>query len=402
MHNRCPIKENQPTRRKKSATIGRLLSRCLKEKIQELRSGGKRPDHLQAAIDAAIFERQQRWEKQQAELCAQNDELLAQQAQLEYMAECLKASQELQAQATRRAEELFHGVPVACFSYDVDGVIFAWNAAAERLYGYRAYEVVFRPMWEAMDMLDAKEPALQLIEQVFLGECPQPAEWTFRDRNGDLRHFQTSNFPIRNSAGEVIAGIGATVDLTTHHRYEEELKQANDRLHALAITDGLTGLDNHRSFLERMEREVIHSTQTSTPFSIILLDVDSFKKLNDTHGHPVGDKVLQAVAAVMRSVAPTDALAARYGGEEFVIVMSHTRAEQAMAIGEKLRAEIESAEPEGLSVTVSVGVSTWCPEVRGRAEMIAQADKALYISKNLGKNRVTHASVFAQSDRTAA
>jgi len=368
-------------------------------------------DRLQAS--------QTRLEEQRAELAQQHRETKRQKENLEQLAESLEKAKELQAQAARRAEELFQGVPVACFSFDRDGVLHAWNRAAEDLYGYAAYEVLWQPMWDALGQSDAEESARAAIERVFDQNDSAVSEWIFHRRDGQDLIVQTTSFPIRDAGGNVVAGIGTTLDLTDRRAYEKaiednllrineysqelekqkgELQEANGRLSALASTDGLTGLTNHRAFQERLEMEFEAAVREGTPLSVVLSDVDNFKKLNDQYGHPAGDRVLKSVAATLREHAGARGVACRYGGEEFVLILPGFTEREAMVMADQVRQAIQDSQPDGLHVTSSFGVASWSSATRSKAEMIAQADKALYKSKQDGRNRVTHAREFMSDE----
>jgi len=170
-----------------------------------------------------------------------------------------------------------------------------------------------------------------------------------------------------------------------------ELERQNAKLESLATTDGLTGLKNHRAFHDRLVAEWAGSERYGTPLSLILLDVDKFKQYNDTYGHPAGDDVLKRVGALLMSTSRETDFVARYGGEEFVIVLSHTTSEAAMEMAERCRAAIEGETWPLRPVTASFGVSTYRPGLVGQADLIREADGALYVSKGSGRNCVTHA-----------
>jgi diguanylate cyclase (GGDEF)-like protein len=178
---------------------------------------------------------------------------------------------------------------------------------------------------------------------------------------------------------------------------KKELEDKNQLLAKLAVTDGLTGLANHRNFRECLAEEFRNSKKNKTPLSLILLDIDCFKEYNDTYGHPAGDRVLQSLARVLTRNARESDLVARYGGEEFAVLLPHTSAEDSIAIAERLRKAVESTHWDFRSVTASFGVSTLEGQKITVNELIEQADKALYVSKNLGRNRVTHYGYRTQS-----
>ncbi len=168
----------------------------------------------------------------------------------------------------------------------------------------------------------------------------------------------------------------------------------------LAVTDGLTGLANRRRFDDELNREIERSLRYDRPLSLVLFDIDNFKRYNDTFGHPSGDSLLKCLAsAVRRAVRQVD-LAARYGGEEFAIILPEIGLAGACAAAERIRQAIEAlhSQPENLSgtlvqapVTVSLGVS--CVPAHGKtaAELIHAADAALYQAKRSGKNRTVAA-----------
>lgn len=173
---------------------------------------------------------------------------------------------------------------------------------------------------------------------------------------------------------------------------QEKLRIANEQLHALATTDGLTGLKNHRTFKERLAEEFDRSLRYHLPLSLMLLDVDHFKAFNDTHGHPAGDEVLRRVAKLLTESTRSTDFVARYGGEEFAVLLPFTHQQAAMALAERTRAAIAGAAWDLRAVTASIGVMTLEPGITADSAMVKFADKALYHSKETGRNRVTHAS----------
>jgi two-component system cell cycle response regulator len=174
---------------------------------------------------------------------------------------------------------------------------------------------------------------------------------------------------------------------------QSELMESNRRLELLSITDGLTRLFNHRHFQDEMVRAFDESQRYQRPLSLAIIDIDFFKKVNDTYGHAAGDDVLKTVARLfMDSVRSTD-LAARYGGEEFAVMMPETDLGDAIAFAEKIRTMVEGTtiqtQAGPVSVTVSIGVSSVPTTILNTPkEMIVAADKALYRAKRGGRNQV--------------
>jgi len=181
----------------------------------------------------------------------------------------------------------------------------------------------------------------------------------------------------------------AALSLTGMRQYH---KQA-----ALSNTDGLTGLANHRHFQQVLGVSLAQAYLENEPLALILVDIDHFKKVNDTYGHLLGDLVLREMAYLLRRELPPEALAARYGGEEMAVVLRGADAAAAGETAERLRQVIEGhqvfdfSSGTRLSVTVSLGVALY--ELgQGKSRLIARADEALYTSKREGRNRVTVAA----------
>lgn len=167
-----------------------------------------------------------------------------------------------------------------------------------------------------------------------------------------------------------------------------------------ATIDGLTQIPNHRTFQEVLSKELERAGRYGSPLSLLLMDIDHFKGFNDKYGHPVGDLVLKMVArAVQGSIRGTD-FCARYGGEEFVVVLIQTDEPQAVMLAERVRRAVEEMQVQNeenvLSVTVSIGSATFPTDVQTKQQLIDSADKAMYHSKQTGRNRVSLFSQIAQ------
>lgn len=158
-----------------------------------------------------------------------------------------------------------------------------------------------------------------------------------------------------------------------------------------ATTDGLTGLVNHRTFQERFSAMLGRAERRSFAVSLLLTDIDHFKKVNDTYGHPTGDEVLRRVAAILKGSARKIDITARYGGEEFAIVLEGTDRAGARQLAERIRQEVAQqtfASPKGnFQATLSIGVASYPDDAREKAEIIARADQSLYAAKHGGRNR---------------
>lgn len=170
---------------------------------------------------------------------------------------------------------------------------------------------------------------------------------------------------------------------------------ANAGFHAeierMAVTDGLTGLFNHRKFQERLSEEFNRMHRFAKPLSFLLVDIDFFKKVNDTRGHPAGDEVLRGVAAIIRDTMRNVDTAARYGGEEFAAILPETDHEGAQKMADRLRnaiaGKVFTIDRKELRVTVSIGAATAPNDAGNKEELIEKADQALYHAKRNGRNR---------------
>jgi len=170
---------------------------------------------------------------------------------------------------------------------------------------------------------------------------------------------------------------------------------ANARLHAeiekMATTDGLTGLFNHRHFQERLSAEVKRLSRFPEPLSLMLIDIDYFKKVNDTYGHPAGDKILQGVASILKTTLRNIDIPARYGGEEFAAILIGTNNTGAKNMAERFRKAVMETtfniDNKDLNVTVSIGISTITSDKDRKENMIERADQALYHAKKSGRNQ---------------
>jgi diguanylate cyclase (GGDEF)-like protein len=156
-----------------------------------------------------------------------------------------------------------------------------------------------------------------------------------------------------------------------------------------AMTDSLTGLYNHRYFQERLDREIKMADRNNESLSLILLDLDHLKRINDTHGHRAGDATLCHVACILQSTVRDIDICARYGGEEFVIILPQCEREAAFQVAERVREAIAlKPSPRVGAVTASIGFVTYPAPARSKEEMIEMADRAMYLAKDAGRNRV--------------
>ncbi len=185
-------------------------------------------------------------------------------------------------------------------------------------------------------------------------------------------------------------------------RYHDQLRGLLESSVSMAYTDPLTGVYNRRYMKAHLDRKIMEISETTQPVSVLMCDLDHFKRINDTRGHPAGDAVLKEMAERVRDNLRDFDMVARYGGEEFVVVMPATPASAAQAVAERLckrvgsDAFVVSGEEDSLSVTVSIGVASTGDPTTEADDLLARADAALYQAKRDGRDRVVVADDAAE------
>jgi diguanylate cyclase (GGDEF)-like protein len=179
-----------------------------------------------------------------------------------------------------------------------------------------------------------------------------------------------------------------------------------EALEEQATTDGLTGLVNHRTFQERFSAMLGRAERHSMRVSFLLTDIDHFKKINDTHGHPTGDQVLKRVAAILKASARKIDIVARYGGEEFALVLEGTDRAGARQLAERIRQEVGAQTHDSAKgafrATLSLGVAVYPEDGKAKQELISNADQALYAAKHNGRNRTVCHGEIARAEQPRA
>ncbi len=292
----------------------------------------------------------------------------------------------------------------AIVRFTLDGERLYVSPSIERMTGWTAQEFLaatYRDHCHPDDMtaFDA------VVGPLRLGQRETVVEWRYRTRDGRYIWVEGRASLIGNSTGGPTGGpadgppqvLTNIRDITRQKEAEQKLEEANRRLQALASTDPLSGLANRRQFDLVFAQEWARAKRDHQSLALLLLDLDRFKKLNDTHGHQVGDACITAVAAAMGGALMRGGdFLARYGGEEFLALLPATDRRGAMHIAEKLRAAVEALAvptPEGSQVrlTISIGVATAMPQDGADPDtLMRQADGALYAAKRSGRNRVVH------------
>jgi two-component system cell cycle response regulator len=187
------------------------------------------------------------------------------------------------------------------------------------------------------------------------------------------------------STGLFMARISANVRQTL---FLKEISKKNQELALQAISDGLTGLYNHNHTYLRLEEEIAKAIRYQRPLSVIMLDIDRFKQINDSYGHPAGDQVLIQVSAIIKKSLRKSDIGGRYGGEEFLIILPETREKEANILANRIREKVKEIHmgDQSQCLSLSGGVYAWQGE--DALKLVAEADRLLYRAKEMGRDRI--------------
>lgn len=300
-------------------------------------------------------------------------------------------------------QRIFEYTPDALLLVDHTGVITLVNAQAETLFGYDRDELVGQPV----DML---------VPPRFAAHHARHRAGFEVETHGRQMGAAVELFALQKRGGElpvdimlspmIVDGQQLTLcvvrDITERkaaqdklRRQAEELKKLHAEMKELASHDGLTGLYNWRAFYEHAEQMLRTAHRQQKNITLMILDLDHFKQINDRFGHAEGDRVLVAVTATLNTTARDNDIVARHGGEEFVVAMIGPGEAEGLQAAERLRLAIASIDMKA-TVTASIGVATLAPRplkrdlARVLAELLDRADQAMYAAKNNGRNQVRH------------
>lgn len=299
--------------------------------------------------------------------------------------------------------------PIPIFVLDRQHVIAHWNRALAALSGQTAGHMIgSRLQWQAFYPSPRPTLADLILDGALEGDVDRFYHGKFRRSQLIDGAFEAEDYfpeigdggrwlfftaaPLRDATGQMVGAIETLQDVTEQKRADQALRESEERYRLMSITDGLTGLFNSRHFFARLEAECDRAARYDQPLSLMLLDADNFKQLNDTHGHLEGDNVLQALARVMQSCIRSSDAAFRYGGEEFAVLLPGTALDAAALLAERLCAAF-SGTPLRLSsnitirCTISVGVAQYLAPEPARS-LMRRADEGIYEAKRRGRNRV--------------
>ncbi|PKM30837.1 MAG: diguanylate cyclase [Gammaproteobacteria bacterium HGW-Gammaproteobacteria-11] len=300
--------------------------------------------------------------------------------------------------------DIVQSIDVGVVVMDREYRIEVWNSFMENHSGMSSDKVSRQTLFELFPEIEPNWFKKKVETAVMLGT----RAFTIWEQRPNLVHFKSYQpitglademyqnvtiLPLRSATGKTDHVCLIIYDVTGVAINKRQLEAANQQLQELALRDGLTGLLNRRYWEQCLEREFARHMRYESPASLVIFDIDHFKRFNDTYGHQLGDEVIREVSRLTKLFARETDFAGRYGGEEFVVLLPDTELNGAAQFAERLRSAIERLQIEHgdelLKVTISLGVAEIRDSMINHTVLIEEADKALYQSKEGGRNRTT-------------
>ncbi len=309
-------------------------------------------------------------------------------------------------------QRIFEYTPDALLVIDPAGRITLANAQAESLFGYDRSELIGQPIEILVPARFAGshvQHRARFLAETHSRPMGAASELSARRKDGSELPVDIMLSPMIVQGNHLVLCV--VRDITERKaaqdelaRQTAELRQLHAELELLAKHDGLTGLYNWRAFYEHTGQMLKTAQRRCESATLLILDLDHFKQINDSYGHAEGDRVLQAVAATLKATARQTDIVARHGGEEFAVAALGLSEAESLVAAERLRSAIAAIENLKCPITASIGVATLEPGAppqepsRLLAELLDQADQALYAAKRNGRNQVCHYTGFIQTD----
>lgn len=302
--------------------------------------------------------------------------------------------------------DMFQTVDVGLVVLSADYRIQVWNGFMENHSGLTPRQVRDRYLFDLFSEIDEDwlrrkcDPVILLKNRAFTIWEQRPYIFKFRNYrpitgSAEYMYQNSTIFPLSDTMGKVTHLCLIIYDVTDVAVSRLELESMNGQLRTLSKTDFLTSLNNRGFWEEALINEYKRIKRSGHHSTLLMCDIDHFKRVNDTYGHAAGDAVIQQVAAAVKKNLRSTDVAGRYGGEEFAVLLLDTTVEQAMFFAERLRKNVEAMAVEYnqqiLRVTVSIGVAEHNQEMGEYRDWLEAADKALYQSKAAGRNCITKA-----------
>jgi len=309
--------------------------------------------------------------------------------------------------------DMFQSIDVGVVVVDRRYTVQVWNRFMENHSGVRSSSIIGNNLFDKFPHIPV-DWFKRKAESVFLLKSRAFSTWeqrpyifkfkNYRPITSPAEHmYQNITYiPLLSPSGEVDQ-IGIIIyDVTDIATNKSELERANTKLQSLSRTDRLTQLYNRGFWEDCLIKEYARHKRTNEPCSLIMFDIDHFKKVNDTYGHQAGDEVIRVTAQAVRDKVRTTDIAGRYGGEEFGIILIDTKRDGALLLAERLRQHIESllVQHEGMEIryTISLGIAEIGSQLGDHKQWLEQADQALYRAKESGRNQAIVYQSVPESD----
>lgn len=283
----------------------------------------------------------------------------------------------------RELEHIIRKLPDIYYRTDMQGRLVRLSPSITGILGYEIHEVIGTPITDYYVNSKDREKIVKAVMdgrgEVIHVEAP------LLHKNGDPVWFSTNAYLVMDPNGNPVGIEGLARD-------DSARKALENKLIEFSTIDPLTGLNNRRYLFERAEQEYKRSSRYGSPLSIMIMDLDHFKVINDTCGHHEGDRALQVFTSICKEMTRTTDLLGRIGGEEFMMILPETELDKAMQVAERIRLACEntvfSCDSGSLPIHVSIGIASRKNETLSLEEMRIQADRALYRAKEQGRNQV--------------
>lgn len=300
--------------------------------------------------------------------------------------------------------EMLHTIDVGLVVLDRQYKIQIWNGFMENHSGLLPREVKDKELFSLFDEIPQDwfkrkaESVFMLKNKAFTIWEQRPYLFKFQNYrpitgSAEYMYQNTTFIPLMSSTGLVTHLCLLIYDVTDNAINKKELEKLNGDLGILSQTDGLTNLFNRSHWENCLKAEFKRWTRSHSASSLVILDIDHFKNVNDTYGHTVGDDVIRHLSSLIKQHVRETDISGRYGGEEFVILLADTPLENAQIFAERLRKEVAQSIVKhndiDLSYTISLGIAEIAPSIKTYEEWIEHADAALYCSKESGRNKVS-------------
>jgi len=278
-----------------------------------------------------------------------------------------------------------------------------WNAFMQNHSAIHADDILGKPIFDMFPELPKAwfkrkaQTVFELNNQAFTTWEQRPYLFHFKSYRpitsiADHMYQNSTIIPLKNVRGEVEQICLVIYDVTEVAVNRQQMQIANEQLGKLSRMDGLTGMLNRKTWEYELEQEFNRYQRHHHTSSLLMLDIDHFKKINDIHGHIAGDKVIRGIAYILQESLRNIDVAGRYGGEEFAIILNNTDADSARIVAERIRKAVEmhafTLDDTQIQCTISIGIAEINDSTENRTDWIRQADKGLYQAKHDGRNTI--------------